>query len=101
MLGHAIGFVGNQTQPNFGNLVQRYAFLARYERNIRSMAEIDHVAYFRARTAAERELARTAPQPYIANIHSQMAERYDALCDHPQHRNVLHLVTEAPRPLTA
>ena len=62
------------------------------------MAEIDHVAYFRARAAAERELARAAPQPYIANIHSQMAERYDALCDHPQDRNVLHLVSEAPRP---
>lgn len=62
------------------------------------MAEIDHVAYFRTRAAAERKLARTASQTHIADIHSRMAERYEALCDRPQDRNVLRRVSEASPP---
>lgn len=61
------------------------------------MSEVDHIEYFRGRAAAERELARTAPELYIASIHSEMADRYEALCNHPHDRNVLWIVAETQR----
>ena len=37
--------------------------------------------YYRGRSERERELARAALNPIIANIHSELADRYDRLAD--------------------
>lgn len=62
------------------------------------MTEADHVAYFRQRAAAERELAANAPDDYIARIHTTLAERYDELIKEPSRRDVLKIVRDSPAP---
>jgi hypothetical protein len=37
--------------------------------------------YYRGRSDRERELARAAINPYIAEIHTELADRYDWLAD--------------------
>jgi hypothetical protein len=59
------------------------------------MSRVDHIDYFRKRAAAERELAKAAAEKYIARIHEQMAEHYEALIDAPDERDRLRIVGEA------
>lgn len=79
-----------------GELVVASSFMSQQINGEVLMSDVDHVAYFLARAAAERELARTAPEPSIASIHTQMAEQYDLLCEKPRDRNVLRVVRESP-----
>jgi hypothetical protein len=60
-----------------------------------SMSEAEDLAYFRARAAQERELARSSRDPLIAGIHTQMAECYDDLVKRPRKRRALQNVAEA------
>lgn len=58
------------------------------------MSEAEHVDYFRQRAAAERELAREAPDQYIAEIHFAMADAYERLIDAPEDRDILQIVSD-------
>jgi hypothetical protein len=49
--------------------------------------------YFRKRAVAERTLAVTASDPVVAAIHTQLAERYEALVGDAK-RPTLHLAAE-------
>ena len=49
--------------------------------------------YFRKRAAAERTLAVAASDPAAAAVHTQLAERYEALVSEAD-RPTLHLVSE-------
>ena len=46
------------------------------------------IGYFRARAEQEREAARQATQPYIAEIHLELARAYEALAEHPELRTL-------------
>ena len=37
--------------------------------------------YYRGRSERERELARAALNPIVADIHTELADRYDCLAD--------------------
>jgi hypothetical protein len=45
--------------------------------------------YFRQRAREERERAKTAPTPIVAEVHLALAERYEALIDNPGRREAL------------
>ena len=49
--------------------------------------------YYRKRAAAERTLAVTASNPAAAAVHTQLAERYEALVSEAK-RPTLHLAAE-------
>jgi len=48
--------------------------------------------YFRLRAEQEREAARKASEPYIAAIHSELADGYEAVLRHPESRPALKIV---------
>jgi len=48
--------------------------------------------YFRARAEQEREAARHATQPFIANIHLELAKAYEALAKHPEQQATVKVV---------
>ena len=53
--------------------------------------------YYRGRSERERELARAALNPIIADIHTELADRYDSLADNLSKRHAeLKLVPTPP-----
>jgi hypothetical protein len=53
--------------------------------------------YYRGRSERERELARAALNPIIADIHTELADRYDRLADNISERQrELKLVLTPP-----
>ena len=49
----------------------------------------DDDRYYEERVAAERELAKSAPNSEIAGIHEELARQYEALIQHPELRGIL------------
>lgn len=43
------------------------------------MSELNHHEYYVGRANASHALARTAASPYIADIHAELAARYESL----------------------
>jgi len=47
------------------------------------------IQYYGERAATERERARNAANPDIAEIHEELARQYEAMIKHPELRGVL------------
>jgi hypothetical protein len=50
------------------------------------------IGYYHARAAQEREAARRAAGPHIAEIHFELAKAYEALIENPELRSALRIV---------
>jgi hypothetical protein len=49
--------------------------------------------YYRARASEEREAAKRSSRNYIAEIHLELAESYEALAEQPELRSGLKVVS--------
>jgi hypothetical protein len=58
------------------------------------MPEAEHIEYYRRRAATEHELAATAPNKNISQLHSEMAAYYEKLVLQPERRNKLNIVID-------
>jgi hypothetical protein len=62
-----------------------------------SMGQENSREYYRGRSERERELAQAALNPIIADIHTELADRYDRLADNISERHPdLKLVPTRP-----